>query len=85
MWFYPPLPIDSLVIHSHCNKNNFCSGDLSCDPICKTCKKQLDGDCSSDVDCQTNLYCNNWKCSYIAPSDSLPSPLASTERKVHWE
>lgn len=52
------------TIHSHCEKNSLCGGDLICDRSCNRCKKPIGGDCATDVDCQTGLHCSsNWTCS----------------------
>lgn len=76
--------IEENIIHSRCNGS--CSGDLTCDLHSKRCKKQLGGDCAMDVDCQTGLYCNNWKCSNEKPFHNLSTEFkAKTDKKVHWE
>lgn len=48
------------TMHSACNINAPCGGDLVCDK--DRCKKGLDGDCSADNDCQVGLMCDNWIC-----------------------
>jgi hypothetical protein len=63
------------TIHSRCNQNSPCGGDLVCDLNCKRCKKKINGDCSADIDCESGLRCHNWKCS----SNSIPiDPLISS-------
>jgi hypothetical protein len=59
------------TIHSKCNQNSSCGGDLVCDVGCNRCKKQLSGDCSNNVDCESGLICQNWKCVPI-PDNSIP-------------
>ncbi|CAH6420589.1 Hypothetical protein HVR_LOCUS1230 [uncultured virus] len=89
------------TIHAHCHKDTSCGGDLTCDVTCHRCKKQVGGDCSGDVDCQTGLHCHNWKCT--DPSHNLDFPKNSpidndnkdklqshtnssnSKRKVHWK
>lgn len=91
IWLFGPKNQSLSTMHSKCNRDNSCGGDLTCDIISHRCKKQLGGDCSSDVDCQTGLYCNNWKCSSHAGelnfdqiSDINPVK-SSLKNKVHWE
>lgn len=50
------------TLHSKCDINQHCGGDLICNKNCKRCKKQLGGDCSMDIDCDEGLKCHDWKC-----------------------
>jgi len=61
-----PLP----TIHNRCDIDKPCGGDLVCDLKCKRCRKSLNGDCSSDIDCDSGLRCFNWKCSPIQKINS---------------
>ena len=51
------------TIHAKCNIDS-CGGDLVCDLNCNRCKKSLNGDCSTDTDCESGLFCHEWKCSF---------------------
>lgn len=64
MWYITPVEIDNVLptMHVTCEDNISCGGDLVCDVKCKTCKQKLYGNCATDVDCETGLYCHNWKC-----------------------
>lgn len=53
-----PIP----TMHARCQNATSCGGDLICDVHCHRCKKQIGGDCSSDIDCESNLRCQDWRC-----------------------
>lgn len=75
------------IIHSQCNSNNSCGSELVCDLISNRCKKALGGDCSTDVDCQTGLYCVNWKCTDNLKSsneNNITINKNKTNKKVQW-
>jgi hypothetical protein len=74
------------ILHSRC-KNSTCSGNLICDNITNRCKKQIGGDCSSNVDCQGDLICQNWVCTKnISPKSYTLNPKhkRKSSKKVHW-
>ena len=50
------------TLHSKCDKNEPCGGDLICNKNCKRCKQKLGGNCSMDIDCDEGLKCYDWKC-----------------------
>lgn len=77
------------TIHSMCNQNSLCGGDLVCDINCHRCKKKVGGSCSSDIDCESHLICHNWICTSTQESDSYVvepnhiTPNKST-KNVQW-
>ena len=77
----------NVTIHSRCKENSACGGDLTCDNNCHRCKKRLNGDCASDVDCETGLVCHQWKCvpsnPNIPPIEIVDKP-SQKEKHVHW-
>lgn len=64
------------TIHSRCDGK--CGGDLICDKTCSRCKKEIGGDCSSNVDCRTGLVCHQWKCLPYHPSFSISQSQESS-------
>ena len=75
------------TMHAECQLNS-CGGDLVCDLGCNRCKKSLDGDCSTDTDCEFGLYCHKWKCSTEPHiSHDIPLPLNNIIEKkvVKWD
>lgn len=98
-WSSPPNPhYDYPTIHTRCRDDKscdgttcvtHCGGDLTCDKISHRCKKQLGGNCSSHVDCETGLLCHNWKCvsnydEISNPTSSDSSSNSSDKKRVHW-
>lgn len=66
--------VDIPTLHSKCDNNTSCGGDLICNKNCKRCKKKLGGDCSMDIDCDDGLKCYEWKC--VSKKD---------KKNVKWE
>jgi hypothetical protein len=87
------------TMHARCRKDprcdgtvcvSDCGGDLICDTTCHRCKKKIGGNCSSTVDCETGLICDNWKCTPNSSSfDETPHQYSMTyinndKKQVHW-
>jgi hypothetical protein len=83
------------TMHSRCQINT-CGGDLVCDLNCNRCKKNLAGDCSTDIDCNSGLYCHNWQCAPIIPpplniiprepsSVNITATTAPEKKSVKWD
>lgn len=88
----PNLATDSSIspptVHARCNSSSSCGGDLVCDSHCHRCKKKLNGDCATDVDCESGLHCHNWKCvpnpPHILIDPSSSQPKKRTLKTVTW-
>lgn len=74
------------TIHARCQSSSSCGGDLVCDLNCHRCKKKLGGDCSNDLDCESDLHCHNWKCISDPPSSliDVSSPKKHSSKGVKW-
>jgi len=77
------------TIHSKCNRSSSCGGNLICDSSSHRCKQQLNGPCSSSIDCHSDLICHNWSC--VSPSNIQSSNISvgshvsvSETKRVHW-
>lgn len=69
------------TVHARCRSNTTCGGDLICDLNCNRCRKQVNGDCSADNDCQSGLICYNWKC--VPEIPLLDNTIEDTEQIKH--
>lgn len=67
----------NVTMHSRCNSDSPCNGELVCDQQCNRCKKPLNGICATDVDCETGLYCVGWKCSELEKK-------SNKNKRVRW-
>ncbi len=76
------------TIHSTCSMSSDCGGNLVCDNVCKTCKNTSGNKCSSDVDCISGHFCNNWVCTPVPPSSPhFKEPIIqsnSSRKRVKW-
>jgi len=92
LWWYttPSLQDNVPTLHARCKESSSCGGDLTCDLNCRRCKKQKDGHCATDVDCETGLTCQHWKClpQQLPITSDLPTLVKNSTRstrKVHWD
>lgn len=105
IWWTSPIPLapqtnDSQedlpipTMHSFCDPNRSCGGDLVCDSQCHRCKMKAGGDCAGDGDCDRNFRCHDWKCilidntfdSPIVSDPPMEQPPTSDHRKhIQWE
>jgi hypothetical protein len=99
VWFYASwsevrIPVQEITndviptIHARCSDDTICGSEMVCDIYSRRCKKTLDGQCASDVDCQHGLHCVNWICIDNGQPES-PNinirDVKSKAKRVRWK
>ena len=86
IWWSPEISDDIPTIHAVCQTDKNCGSNLSCDTQFNRCKQKIEGPCSSDIDCESGLFCSNWKCSNFITDDNdiTTTNTMNAKKEVRW-